>query len=148
MGDSKKHPSYHDSRQYIYPNIFSWKYQNVLPTCSQSSTIATPFGILRSFLEPLFHFSTIKTQRRTGLKTFRRPCHKSTLNSAKHSQHFNATYRNIFYRNLLQHVGWRFEIANRTRTHALAQHFCRKVANEYNIMQHPNMLQKFDHFQT
>jgi len=40
-------------------------------------------------------------------------------------------------------------VANQTNVHALAQHCYMNLANEYNIMQHPQMLhEKFDHFQT
>ena len=66
---------------------------------------------------------------------------------AKQLQHLNATYRNIVGRNMLHAFGHRvatscdmLRVENRTSAHAWA--------NDYNIMQHPQMLhEKFDHFQ-
>ena len=79
-------------------------------------------------------------------------------------QHFNATYRNIvgsccemllgttccmWLATLLQHVGWRVEMANRTSARAPAQQCCTKVAKR---VQHratsKKLREKFYHFQT
>ena len=75
--------------------------------------------------------------------------------AAKRSQHVNATDANIDGRNMLHAFGHlvatccdMLRVENRTSAHAMHNIVARAKPNDYNIMQHPQMLrEKFEHFQ-